>query len=974
MTAPNLRSVLKALSSNQRVDWDAAATDADETSRGLLRELRIIARISAAHAGQPAEVDADGATRWGRLILKDRLGYGADGTVYRAFDTQLHREIALKTLDENDGASVTRFLNEARLLARVRHNNVVAVYGADVIGGRPGIWMDLIDGSTLQELVARQGPFSAQEAALIGVEVCRGLAAIHHAGIVHRDIKAQNVMREAGGRIVLMDFSVSASDARRAGLAGTPLYIAPELLSGSAPSVQSDLYSLGVLLYYLVTGAYPVIGSSLAAIARAHAEGRSTRLRDARADLPAPFVTAVDRLLSAKPKKRPRTAGDIESDLMQSLPHDAVAEAARHPRRTQRLVRSVAAAALVLALAGIWYRVSPRHYGVAPSGKSPWVLVTAFDNRSKDVDLDGLENALERNLVGSAGFRIVSRPRVDDALRLMQRPVGAAIDSTTAREIALRDGDVQMLVEGRIEQVGPSTVLTASIIDVASGLTTASVSEQLDATQAWPRGVAHIADELKRRLGATRGVSSVRQLEKVTTPSLRALRLYTESYAAGERDNWAGAMSLASQAVLEDPSFAAAHTWLAWTRSRNGQPVDAVLAEARKGLDLSVNASDWERLWIEGSYHTLAGDPARALASYEALVKIYPDHFWGVSNLIYLYEKRGRQADAVTLAVRLAELRPHDYDALYVALDRMQRTGNLERAAEYARRIRETGVHDRDPSGDAWVFDAFASWHRGDLKQTVARLGQMEAEASALDSELRDAVLRKTAALWLAIGRPTDATHALDRSLPHPERDLMRAAIAYEAGAGRDAVLKATEAATLEDDKNAPPPSQLNNWYFKMWLLSRSATPGRRQTFLRDFEQRVSRQDGIDEFKKALAGEIAAASGRSHEAAALMREFHWNEVGLRTAFQARETLANALVATGQISEAIDVLQPLGEMKHLAAYDRALWWVRCRVRLAEMYAQNGQRNETRMMVSELNAMLSDAEPGFPLKVRVQALAP
>ncbi len=144
--------------------------------------------------------------------------------------------------------------------------------------------MELIPGDTLQSLVASRGPFSAEDASIIGAEICRGLAAIHQAGVIHRDIKAQNVMREQNGRVVVMDFSVSRNDdVERPGLAGTPLYLAPELFAGAPASVSSDVYSVGVLLYYLVTGQYPASASTIADVARIHAERRSVGLRDVRA-------------------------------------------------------------------------------------------------------------------------------------------------------------------------------------------------------------------------------------------------------------------------------------------------------------------------------------------------------------------------------------------------------------------------------------------------------------------------------------------------------------------------------------------------------------------------------------------------------------------------------------------------------------------------------------------------------------------
>src|SRR2546428_526445 len=143
-------------------------------------------------------------------------------------------------------------------------------------------------GATLEERLRAQGPFSAREAVLVGIDLCRALAAIHAAGLLHRDVKAQNVMREAGGRIVLMDLGTGREIDRSlsSDMAGTPLYLAPELLVAGIASERTDLYGLGVLLYHLVTGAFPVRGASVDELRTAHAKGLVVRLRDARADLP----------------------------------------------------------------------------------------------------------------------------------------------------------------------------------------------------------------------------------------------------------------------------------------------------------------------------------------------------------------------------------------------------------------------------------------------------------------------------------------------------------------------------------------------------------------------------------------------------------------------------------------------------------------------------------------------------------------
>ena len=206
--------------------------------------------------------------------------------------------------------------------ASIKSRHVAMIYGVEEHDGRIGILMELVRGRTLREIVLDQGPLGAGEAALVGIDLCRALAAVHAKGILHRDIKAQNVMRESGGRNVLMDFGIGqkAADALESrSTSGTPLYLAPEVFEGNPASVQSDLYSLGVLLFYLACGEFPISGSSISEIRAAHQSGRRRSLFDLCPDLPPAFVRLVERAIDARPEARFRSAGELEEELQRVL-------------------------------------------------------------------------------------------------------------------------------------------------------------------------------------------------------------------------------------------------------------------------------------------------------------------------------------------------------------------------------------------------------------------------------------------------------------------------------------------------------------------------------------------------------------------------------------------------------------------------------------------------------------------------------
>jgi len=333
-----LESLGLGVSDGVELDWEsAAAAAADEDERKLitnLRSLSLVAGFFRECHGQARPLTA--GERWGHLEILEHIGRGGYADVYRARDTELNREVALKLIRGRLGenGAVPSIPLEGERLARVKHPHLVMIHGASVREGALGLWMEYVRGTTLQDLVRGQGPLGAREAALIGIELCGALAALHAAGLLHRDIKAQNVMREQGGRIVLMDLGAGAEIVRETGcppaaVSGTPLYMAPEVLKAASDDptlgthrgddTRADLYSLGVLLYFTVTGTYPVRAETLAELRRKHADGERHRLRDVRPDLPAPFVAVIERALSPEPERRFASAGEMEMALSAAL-------------------------------------------------------------------------------------------------------------------------------------------------------------------------------------------------------------------------------------------------------------------------------------------------------------------------------------------------------------------------------------------------------------------------------------------------------------------------------------------------------------------------------------------------------------------------------------------------------------------------------------------------------------------------------
>jgi len=325
-----------ALRLTDSLELEAEGTIAPlERTLGGLGVLAGIAQAFRAPAADRA-IDTGRAVlfQWGSLEVRRPLGQGSFGEVFAAWEQRLQREVALKL--RRPEAGTLRWLDEARSLARVRHHNVVTIFGADLLDNRAGMWTELVDGETLEATLGASGPFEPHEAIRIARDLASALDAVHRAGLIHGDLKASNVMLEhtvegapqaidgaaPPRRVVLMDFGASSSTAtgdEGAARFATPVYASPQVLSGSAPTCSADVYALGVLLYRMVSGHYPLEAGTLEELRERHVRDERVSLARRRPGLGRDFLRVVERALAPAEADRYASAAAMRDALARLL-------------------------------------------------------------------------------------------------------------------------------------------------------------------------------------------------------------------------------------------------------------------------------------------------------------------------------------------------------------------------------------------------------------------------------------------------------------------------------------------------------------------------------------------------------------------------------------------------------------------------------------------------------------------------------
>ncbi len=585
----------------------------------------------------------------GRYRIEAQVGAGAMGVVYRAHDPLLDRKVAIKFLQEPSGeASRARLVSEARAASALSHSNICTIYEVADAADRAFIVMEYVDGSPLsQRLLSRRLPVRA--AVEYALQIADGLGHAHERGFIHRDLKSSNIVIGDDDRVKILDFglakrvSAGPDDATlplEAGaegrvVAGTVAYMAPEILRGEPADTRSDVWAFGVVLYEMVVGSRPFSGSTPFDLAAGVLADVPLQVPP---DVPPALAAVIHRCLARHPARRYRQAGEIRAALEAYETGSAGAvtvETKAQGQRPLRLAAIIAGIAVAGALAAVGANVGGLRDRVGRLIAEPalafserdWLLITDFDNQTGDPAFDrALNTALQASIGQSRYVNLVPSVRIRESLRRMERSDAATVDEATGREIAQREG-IDMVLRPVIASAGDAYVLTASLIDPASGVTLRSGTAQA----ASKARMLDAVDELSARVRASLGEASAaiaqrsRPLARVTTESLEALKLFSLAREAHLGQRFDTAKELYEKALVVDPAFAAAGAFLGmlnvefFDRARGL----TLLGEAVKAVD---RVTDFERATIL-AYHAriVENNLPRAAEHLRGFLALHPD-------------------------------------------------------------------------------------------------------------------------------------------------------------------------------------------------------------------------------------------------------------------------------------------------------------------------------------------------------------
>ncbi len=667
----------------------------------------------------PQPVLEAGVVLAGRYEILQTLGEGGMGAVYKAKDLELNRMVALKVIRPElakNRAIIDRFKQELLLSQRVTHRNVIRIYDLGEGDGVKFITMEFIEGRDLRSLIQERKKFPPEEAVETMEQICLALDAAHQVDVIHRDLKPQNVMRDHGGRILVMDFGLARTVAgdgmtQTGALVGTMEYMSPEQALAKELDQRSDIFSAGLIFYELLTGQMPYRAESALASLIRRTQERAKPISEHDRSIPQPLANIVARCLEREPAARYQTAKELLADL-EAWQGKRAAGAIAFPsvRPWGQTVPwqwiGGIAAIVVLSVAGFLFRDKLRVTGKpsAANAKPEVALaILPFRNASQDPSLDWygptLADMLSSDVGQSAHLRSVSPDLMHQVLHDLRIGADTVVDPTILRRVA-ESSNADTVIWGQYAKFGDRIRIDANIRNLKNGQTAALKAETSE--KDLPGAIDGLADSIRKNLAlSTDFIKELKaQAFKPSTSSIEALRDFNQGVQLMRQGKNLEAIKLLQSATNADGQFALAFSKLSEAQASLGYDNDADQSSG-KAVDLSDKLPARERYLILANQARVTHDTSKAIQYYEELAKGSPQDLDVQLTLGQLYESNIVLDKAKEHYATVLERDPQSMEAL-LAMGRVETmSGNPQHGLEYFERARSVAIQTDNPEQQA---------------------------------------------------------------------------------------------------------------------------------------------------------------------------------------------------------------------------------------------------------------------------------
>ncbi len=662
------------------VDVDATLVDAGPPRVGRFSPPPSGPRTSRIQASGP--VLQTGDVLGGRYEILQLLGEGGMGAVYKARDRELDRFVALKLIRPELAANpsiLARFKQELLLSREVTHKNVIRIFDLGDADGVKFITMEFVEGQDLRSLIQEKKKFPPEEAVELMQQVCRALEAAHTLGIIHRDLKPQNIMLDQTGRILVMDFGLARmvegdGMTQTGALVGTMEYMSPEQALGKDLDQRSDLFSLGLILYELLTGKMPFKAESAVASLIKRNQEQAVPVSDHDGTIPRALSNIVSKCLERDPALRYQTATEFLQDL-EIWQGKRAAATLRFPTSEKPWGQTVpwhwiggTAAVLALAIAGFLLRSQLSAPGPKATVTAPAVslAILPFRNASGDPSVDwlgpSLADMLSSDVGQSARLRTVSPATLHQIFSDLRISSATVLDPATIGRVA-NFSSADRVVWGQYAKFGDQIRIDATLQDIKNDR---AIPLKIDVAseKEIPGAIDRLAESIRQKLALPE--DALKELKAASfqpsSKSIPALRDYSQGVASQREGKNLEAQKQFEAATKEDPTFALAFSRLAQTYSSLGYDSEAEQS-AKKAVDLSQDLPEAEKYLISAIRFQATKDYPEAIKAYETLAKASPGNSDVQSALAGLYQDSGDLDKARDYYQKLLSANPKDIAA-----------------------------------------------------------------------------------------------------------------------------------------------------------------------------------------------------------------------------------------------------------------------------------------------------------------------